>query len=196
MGSIAQLVERLVCTEEVGSSNLPESKKRKIGAGQAAEATGSNPVRSKKRKAPVSGKHTTPGLLLRNGIISRKASVTEPDAGDTVRSTAGRSSPPVRGQHIAPYWIISQYLNFRYLQTAYILIMYGQDNKNKGIRKVYREIAKSETRSRISGIEVAKKVKRPQSYISRVESGEYRLDILEVKKFAKIYKKSVEYFIK
>jgi len=28
------------------------------------------------------------------------------------------------------------------------------------------------------------------------ESGEYRLDILEVKKFAKIYKKSVDYFIK
>ena len=45
-------------------------------------------------------------------------------------------------------------------------------------------------------IDVAKKVKRPQSYISRVESGEYRLDILEVKKFAEIYKKDIEYFVK
>ena len=45
-------------------------------------------------------------------------------------------------------------------------------------------------------IDVAKKVKRPQSYISRVESGEYRLDILEVKKFAEIYNKSIEYFVK
>ncbi len=40
-------------------------------------------------------------------------------------------------------------------------------------------------------IEVAKKMKRPQSYISRVESGEYRLDILEVKRFAKLYKKDI-----
>jgi transcriptional regulator with XRE-family HTH domain len=45
-------------------------------------------------------------------------------------------------------------------------------------------------------IDVAKRLKRPQSYISRVESGEYRLDIFEVKRFAKMYGKSIEYFVK
>ena len=50
--------------------------------------------------------------------------------------------------------------------------------------------------SGLNQIEVAKKMKRPQSYISRVESGEYRLDILEVKNFAKLYRKSVDYFLK
>jgi hypothetical protein len=39
-------------------------------------------------------------------------------------------------------------------------------------------------------------MKRPQSYVSRVESEEYRLDILEVKKFAKLYKKNIDYFLK
>ncbi len=45
-------------------------------------------------------------------------------------------------------------------------------------------------------IDVAKKMKRPQSYISRVESGEYRLDILDGKVFVKLYKKSVNDLIK
>ena len=44
-------------------------------------------------------------------------------------------------------------------------------------------------------IDMAKKLRRPQSYISRVESGEYRLDILEVKNFAKLYNKDVKYFL-
>ena len=45
-------------------------------------------------------------------------------------------------------------------------------------------------------IDVAKKLKRPQSYISRVESGEYRVDVLEIQRFAKLYKKDINYFIK
>ena len=45
-------------------------------------------------------------------------------------------------------------------------------------------------------IDVAKKLKRTQSYVSRVEVGEQRLDILELKKFAELYKKDLNYFIK
>ena len=44
-------------------------------------------------------------------------------------------------------------------------------------------------------VEVAKKLKRPQSYLSKVEAGEQRLDILELKKFAELYKKDVGYFL-
>jgi transcriptional regulator with XRE-family HTH domain len=57
-------------------------------------------------------------------------------------------------------------------------------------------IRQARLESGLRQIDVAKKLKRPQSYISRVESGEYRLDILEVKKFAEIYKKDINYFIK
>ena len=45
-------------------------------------------------------------------------------------------------------------------------------------------------------IDVAKKLKRTQSYVSRVEVGEQRLDILELKKFAELYKRNLHYFIK
>ena len=50
--------------------------------------------------------------------------------------------------------------------------------------------------AKLKQIDVAKKLKRPQSYISRVESGEYRVDVLEIKKFAEIYKKDINYFLK
>ena len=45
-------------------------------------------------------------------------------------------------------------------------------------------------------IDVAKKLKRTQSYVSRVEVGEQRLDVLELKKFAALYKKQLDWFIK
>ncbi len=68
--------------------------------------------------------------------------------------------------------------------------------QTKEYARFIEKLRKARLEAGLKQIEVAKKLKRPQSYISRVESGEYRLDILEVKRFAKIYGKSVEYFVK
>jgi transcriptional regulator with XRE-family HTH domain len=68
--------------------------------------------------------------------------------------------------------------------------------KTKEYARFIEKLRKARLEARLKQIDVAKKVKRPQSYISRIESGEYRLDILEVKRFAKIYGKSIEYFLK
>jgi len=44
--------------------------------------------------------------------------------------------------------------------------------------------------------EVAKKLKKSQSYVSKIESGQRRLDIVQMNEFAKIYNKSIDYFLK
>lgn len=42
--------------------------------------------------------------------------------------------------------------------------------------------------------QVAKALKKPQSFVSKAESGERRLDFSEVQRFAKIYRKPLSYF--
>lgn len=43
---------------------------------------------------------------------------------------------------------------------------------------------------------VAKMLNKSQSYVSKIESGQRRVDIVQLKKFAKIYKKDLNFFIK
>ena len=66
--------------------------------------------------------------------------------------------------------------------------------------KDYKEIINRLKQARIdAGLSqqaVADKFDKPQSYISKIESGERRLDVAEMKKFAVIYNKPVDYFLK
>jgi len=42
--------------------------------------------------------------------------------------------------------------------------------------------------------DVAKKLKQPQSFVSKFESGERRVDVVELKRLARIFGKPVAYF--
>ncbi len=48
----------------------------------------------------------------------------------------------------------------------------------------------------LNQVEVAKKLSKTQSYISKIESGQRRFDVLQLKEFAKLYKKSLDFFVK
>ena len=92
---------------------------------------------------------------------------------------------------------ISPYPDFRYLLSVYTLVVYmGKTIRTKAYAIFIERMKNAREEAGLRQIDVARRMKRPQSYISRVESGEYRLDILEVKRFAEIYQKSIEYFIK
>lgn len=65
----------------------------------------------------------------------------------------------------------------------------------KEYAKFIKKLRQSRLDAGLKQIDVAKKLKRPQSYISRVESGEYRLDIIEVKRLAMIYREDLNKLI-
>lgn len=48
----------------------------------------------------------------------------------------------------------------------------------------------------LTQVDVAQRLKKPQSYISKIERGERRVDVTELSILAKIYKKPLDYFVK
>jgi len=63
-------------------------------------------------------------------------------------------------------------------------------------RKIIERLKKVRLEAGLSQQDVADKLGKPQSYVSKIESGERRLDVVEIKKFASIYKKGTSFFIK
>ncbi len=57
-------------------------------------------------------------------------------------------------------------------------------------------LVKARLEAGLTQVEVAKKLGRPQSHVSNVETGQQRVDIVELQRFAKLYRKDINYFIK
>jgi len=57
-------------------------------------------------------------------------------------------------------------------------------------------LRKARMEAGLTQIEVAKKIGRPQSHISNIESGQQRVDVVELQRFAKLYGKRISYFLK
>lgn len=58
------------------------------------------------------------------------------------------------------------------------------------------QLKKARKEAGLTQREVAEKLGKPQSFISKCESGQRRVDINELDEFTQIYKKSLNYFIK
>lgn len=63
-------------------------------------------------------------------------------------------------------------------------------------KKVLKRLQETRNACGFTQVEVSKKLKKPQSYISKIERGERRIDIAELSILAKIYKKPLDYFVK
>jgi len=66
---------------------------------------------------------------------------------------------------------------------------------SKEYKKTIEKLKRARIEVGLKQEEVAEKLKKPQSYISKIERGERRIDIAELQDFAKIYKKEINYFV-
>jgi len=59
-----------------------------------------------------------------------------------------------------------------------------------------KRLKKARIDAGLTQVQAAKKLEATQAYISKVEKGQLRVDVSQLKRFAKIYNKSASYFLK
>lgn len=62
-------------------------------------------------------------------------------------------------------------------------------------QKIVQRLKEARIEAGLGQVEVAEKLGKTQSYVSKIESGQRRFDVLQLKEFAKLYKKDISYFI-
>lgn len=87
-----------------------------------------------------------------------------------------------------------------YPTIGFIIKIQGNKIMTKSIysreyKAAVEKLKKARQEAGLKQIEVAKKLGKPQSYISKIERGERRMDIAELKLLSKIYKKDLNYFV-
>ena len=68
---------------------------------------------------------------------------------------------------------------------------YSQKNN-----KLIMRLRSARLEAGLTQIQAGKKLKKPQSYLSKVERGERKIEAIELADFAKIYNKDINYFHK
>ncbi len=71
----------------------------------------------------------------------------------------------------------------------------GKSIHTKEYRVFVERLKNARVEAGLTQVQAAKKLGRPQSHISNIETGQQRVDIIELKRFAKLYGKSIEYFL-
>ena len=61
---------------------------------------------------------------------------------------------------------------------------------------IVERLKQARTEAGLGQVEVAEKLGKTQSYVSKIESGQMLFYVLQLKEFAKLYKKSLDFFVK
>ncbi|MCX5694637.1 MAG: helix-turn-helix transcriptional regulator [Candidatus Omnitrophica bacterium] len=64
----------------------------------------------------------------------------------------------------------------------------------KAHQELVGRLIKARKAAKLKQTDVAKKLGRTQSYISKIEAGQRRVDTIQLNEFAAVYKKTLRYF--
>ena len=70
----------------------------------------------------------------------------------------------------------------------------GESIHSKEYREISHKLKDARLASSLTQSEVAIKLNKPQSYVSKIERGERRIDVVELKLLLKVYKKGLTDF--
>lgn len=72
----------------------------------------------------------------------------------------------------------------------------GESIYSKDHKFLIEQLKKARHEAGLDQKAVAKLLSKTQSYISKIESGQRKIDVVQLKKFAALYRKNINYFIK
>ncbi|MCZ7620177.1 MAG: helix-turn-helix transcriptional regulator [Myxococcota bacterium] len=61
-------------------------------------------------------------------------------------------------------------------------------------RKFLTRLRQARREAGMTQVEAAKALRKPQSFISRAESGDRRVDVIELQQLARLYRKPIRFF--
>jgi len=62
-------------------------------------------------------------------------------------------------------------------------------------RKFLERLKTARVEAGLTQVDVARRLRRPQSFVSKIESGERRIDPVELRHLAQLYGKTTSYFL-
>ncbi len=62
-------------------------------------------------------------------------------------------------------------------------------------QKLTAKLRSARLEADLTQVDASKKLKKPQSYLSKIERGERGVDAVELAEFAKVYNKDINYFL-
>ncbi|MFA5114811.1 MAG: helix-turn-helix transcriptional regulator [Candidatus Omnitrophota bacterium] len=61
-------------------------------------------------------------------------------------------------------------------------------------KRLVAKLVKARRNVKLRQVDAARKLGRTQSYVSKIESGQRRIDTVQLKEFARLYKKKIDFF--
>jgi len=62
-------------------------------------------------------------------------------------------------------------------------------------RRMLKRLREARVQAGLTQVEAAAALRKPQSFVSKCESGERRIDVIELEYFATLYRKQISFFL-